>query len=400
MEVKIKQEFINLIPPPTQVERDGLEASILAEGCRDALVLWNGYIVDGHNRYAICEEHDIDFDTVSREFEDENAAKLWMIDNQNARRNLTDGWRYQLAQARREILLAAGKEKRELNLRQNDTDVSDNDISEAHSTRNEVADSLGWSTGKTAQAQYVWDHADEETKEEVKSGEKSIHKAYEESKKMIRTLEIATDRQELATAGASVPVSDRWNVWQADIETWQAPRQYDWIITDPPYPKEYLPLYSVLAERANEWLKPGGLLIAMAGQSYLDEIYEMMSKHLDYYWTAAYLTPGQPTPLRQRNVNTTWKPLLIFSKGEYKGKIFGDVFESKENDKEHHKWGQSESGMSDIISKICLPGQSILDPFCGAGTTGIAALKHSCFFDGIDNELENVNISKGRLNDC
>jgi site-specific DNA-methyltransferase (adenine-specific) len=139
----------------------------------------------------------------------------------------------------------------------------------------------------------------------------------------------------------------------------------------------------------------------MSGQSYLDEIYNSLSKHLDYYWTACYLTPGQPTPLRQVNVNTTWKPLLMFTKknDKYKGKIFGDVFKSDGNDKDFHKWGQSESGMFDIVSKICLSGQSVLDPFCGAGTTGIAAIKYGCFFDGLELDIENVNISKARLND-
>ena len=217
--------------------------------------------------------------------------------------------------------------------------------------------------------------------------------------KEIKTEERIIERAELAEQGAHVPQSEKINVYHGDIKTWTAPRQYDFIITDPPYPKGYLPLYETLATRANEWLKDGGLLIAMCGQSYLNEIYAMMGKHLIYYWTAAYLTPGQPTPLRQVNVNTTWKPLLIFRKGEYVGKIFGDVFKSDGNDKDHHKWGQSVSGMSDIVSKMCLPGQYILDPFCGAGTTGIAAFKHDCFFDGLDIEIENVNITKGRLND-
>jgi 16S rRNA G966 N2-methylase RsmD len=206
-------------------------------------------------------------------------------------------------------------------------------------------------------------------------------------------------RAKMAEAGALIPEADRWHIWQGDIATWQAPRQYDFIITDPPYPKEFLPLWEVLGRRANQWLKEGGLLIAMSGQSYLDEIYRIMGEYLEYYWTAAYLTPGQPTPLRQVNVNSTWKPLLIYQKGGYTGKIFGDVFVSDGNDKDHHKWGQSESGMLDIISKICLPGQYILDPFCGAGTTGVAALRHGCLFDGIDLEGDNVNISKARLND-
>lgn len=233
----------------------------------------------------------------------------------------------------------------------------------------------------------------EEQIEKVKRGVSSIH----EAQKNVKAARVFEQRIEMAALGKAVKPSDRWNIFQGDIETWKPARQYDFIITDPPYPKEYLHLYETLAQKSSAWLKNGGLLVAMCGQSYVNDIYAMMSKHLTYYWTAAYLTPGQPTPLRQVNVNSTWKPLLIFRKGEYKGKIFGDVFVSDGNDKSMHKWGQSESGMYSIISKMCLEGQSILDPFCGAGTTGIAALQHGCFFDGIEKEKENVEISMGRL---
>lgn len=207
-------------------------------------------------------------------------------------------------------------------------------------------------------------------------------------------------RSQIAEQGENVMPAEKWRIFQADITTWTADKQYDFIITDPPYPKEYLPLYGTLAERAQEWLKPDGLLIAMCGQSYLDQVINLMSMYLDYYWTACYLLPGQPTPLRQRQVNTSWKPLLIFGNLNYSGKIFGDVFRSDGNDKDFHKWGQSISGMYSIISQVCLPGQSILDPFCGAGTTGIAAIKHNCLFDGIDIDEQNVNISKARLDDA
>lgn len=219
----------------------------------------------------------------------------------------------------------------------------------------------------------------------------------QQEKKNQRAAEIAEERAQMATEAQCIQPSDRWHIYCDDIKTWIAPRQYDFIITDPPYPKEYLDLYGVLAKRAVGWLKPGGLLVAMCGQSYFDQIIEMMCKHLNYYWIGAYLTPGQPTPLRQVNVNTTWKPLLIFENTKYTGKIFGDVFTSDGNDKEFHKWGQSISGMKSIVSKLCLPGQYILDPFCGAGTTGLAALDHGCLFDGLDIDEQNANISRGRL---
>jgi site-specific DNA-methyltransferase (adenine-specific) len=211
--------------------------------------------------------------------------------------------------------------------------------------------------------------------------------------------EYKRQREELANSFTETEPDVRWNVYHADISTWIAPRQYDFIITDPPYPKEYLNLYETLAIKAKTWLKPGGLLVAMCGQSYLSEIFTMMTKHMTYYWTACYLTPHQPTPLRQRNVNTTWKPLLMFANGNYTGKIFGDVYKSDHNEKAMHDWQQSESGMLAIMKQLCFPGQYILDPFVGSGTTGIAALEHGCLFDGLDVDIESVNIAKGRLND-
>jgi len=191
-----------------------------------------------------------------------------------------------------------------------------------------------------------------------------------------------------------------WNVEIGDIKDYETKEKFDFIITDPPYKKEYLGLYEILAIRSIEWLKDDGLLIVMCGQSYFSEIIMLMTKHLQYYWIGCYLTPGQPTPLRQKQINASWKPLLIFSKidAEYKGKTFGDVFKSDQNEKDFHEWGQSISGMTSIVSQICKPEQTIFDPFCGSGTTGIAAIKCGCYFHGIDIDPDNVRLTKKRLN--
>ena len=42
-------------------------------------------------------------------------------------------------------------------------------------------------------------------------------------------------------------------------------------------------------------------------------------------------------------------------------------------------------------------GQVILDPFCGSGTTGVAALRHGRKFIGIDNCEEYLQITERRL---
>ena len=66
----------------------------------------------------------------------------------------------------------------------------------------------------------------------------------------------------------------------------------DAIITDPPYPREFIPLLTDLSETAARILKPGGICAVMMGQSYLPEAYERLTHALDYQWTIAYLTPG------------------------------------------------------------------------------------------------------------
>jgi 16S rRNA G966 N2-methylase RsmD len=214
-----------------------------------------------------------------------------------------------------------------------------------------------------------------------------------------RAEELQVEREAIKRKADNIPQNAKWHIECGDIESFQTDQRFDFIITDPPYHKEHVQLYGKLSYRAAELLVPGGMVIAMCGNLYLNQIYAIMSEQLEYYWTCAYLMPGQPTPLRQRNINSSWKPLLCFTrKGEkYTGKGIGDVFKSDGNDKNLHEWGQSESGMYDIISKICLPGQSIFDPFCGAGTTGIAALKHGCLFTGIDIDPETVKLAKGRL---
>ena len=89
MKLKIDPEFRDLIPPLTQEEYNQLEINIITEGCRDALVTWNGTIIDGHNRYKICTEHNIPFETANASFDNREEAINWIIDNQLGRRNIT-----------------------------------------------------------------------------------------------------------------------------------------------------------------------------------------------------------------------------------------------------------------------------------------------------------------------
>ena len=89
MEIKIDKELRELIPSITADERERLEKSIKEEGCRDPIVLWDETILDGHNRFEICKKHGLDFKTVQKGLDDKEQAKIWIICNQLARRNIT-----------------------------------------------------------------------------------------------------------------------------------------------------------------------------------------------------------------------------------------------------------------------------------------------------------------------
>jgi hypothetical protein len=92
--IVILDELRDLIPQLKGEEHKQLEDNIIAEGCRERLILWERsseeyILVDGHNRYGICQKHGVSFNIQLKEFGSMEAVKDFMIDNQLGRRNLT-----------------------------------------------------------------------------------------------------------------------------------------------------------------------------------------------------------------------------------------------------------------------------------------------------------------------
>lgn len=104
-DIVVLPELKAYIDPLTPEEHDALERSILAEGCRDALVLWGNVLVDGHNRYGICQQHGLPFHTVQNQrFQSMEDVHLWMIDQHLGRRSVSQFQRGVLALRKREII--------------------------------------------------------------------------------------------------------------------------------------------------------------------------------------------------------------------------------------------------------------------------------------------------------
>jgi len=108
----VDPEFKALIPPLTKDEREQLEENILScKKCRDAIILWDGTIVDGHNRFEICLEHGIEFQIKEVSFDSREEAMAWILENQLGRRNLNEAARIEIVLQRADLLRERAKKR-------------------------------------------------------------------------------------------------------------------------------------------------------------------------------------------------------------------------------------------------------------------------------------------------
>ena len=178
-ELTINESLENVMPPLQEMELKLLEDSLLSEGCRDPLVVWNDVIVDGHNRYRICRENNIPFSYVEMEFKDEGAAKLWIIRNQLARRNVPDFVRCELVLPLEDELKAEAEAIRREKIREyKRTGQTVQNSAPSKKTRDALAEIAGVSYDTLGKAKKVINSADEGTKEKLRNGDLSIHGAY------------------------------------------------------------------------------------------------------------------------------------------------------------------------------------------------------------------------------
>ena len=112
--IVIDEEFKDFVFPHTALEREQLKNSLLKEGCRDEIILWDGIIIDGHMRYAICTELGISFRVIDKKdmLPTREDVKQWIILNQLARRNLTpEMYKYYVGTLYNEKKLANGGDR-------------------------------------------------------------------------------------------------------------------------------------------------------------------------------------------------------------------------------------------------------------------------------------------------
>ena len=180
--LKINETFKKLIPPLTKEEFSQLEQNCIAEGIREAIIIWNDMIIDGHNRYEISLMYDLPFETNELYFKDENEVKEWMTLNQFGRRNLSNYQRSILALQLEDVFKEKAKENLKLSEgkgKQKSAEVKVEPIE----TRKELAKVAQVSHDTIAKVKVIEAKAPEEIKEKLSSGEVSINQVYQDIKK-------------------------------------------------------------------------------------------------------------------------------------------------------------------------------------------------------------------------
>lgn len=188
--MKIDVEFQSLIPPLTYEEKKMLEESILSEGCRDAIVVWNDTIIDGHNRYEICTKHGIPFETVNREFEERNDVIEWIIKNQFGRRNLPMHERARLALRLKSVIAEKARSNKQEAANKMNLIVGNNVSAEfcenvlPIDTREEIAKAAGVSHDTIAKVEKIEEAAPAPVVQASRKGDISVNAAYQVTKMM------------------------------------------------------------------------------------------------------------------------------------------------------------------------------------------------------------------------
>ena len=110
-DIVINEKFRTLIPPLNKAEYTELEKSLIKEGCREPLITWNGYLIDGHNRYEICTRLNIKYKVSNMSFESEEDAISWICSNQLGGRSISEETRKYLIGKRYEAEKIIGERR-------------------------------------------------------------------------------------------------------------------------------------------------------------------------------------------------------------------------------------------------------------------------------------------------
>jgi DNA modification methylase len=421
LRMKILQELESLIPPLSNEEFKQLERNILEEGIRDPLVTWNGILVDGHNRYRIAQEHDINYVTVEKEFADMNAVKVWMINNQFGRRNLISYVRTVLALRLKEIYSDIAKENQkggqggillpqtfgEANKKENETNYKIGKIADV-------------SSETIRKVEKIEATASPEIKAKANTGQISINEAYKEIKK--------EENEQLKTQKAIEIIEkvyiNNTNIYNGDcieyIKTIKD-KSIDCLITDPPYGvdiqfgaydnqlsrkiendgniEDALILLNEMLINVKSKLKEDAHIYIFCNWKIYPQFNQIISKHFQIknliIWDKLFMGMGD----LKGNYSSSYE-MIVFAGGNREFLTRPkNIIQCRFSDERFHNTQKPVELIKQLIDNSTNVNETIFDPFLGSGSTVVAAKEMKRNFIGCEIDEQNYKITLKRLED-
>jgi len=420
----IKQEFKDLIPPLTKEEFKQLENNCMSEGIREKILTWNGFIIDGHNRYEIATRWNLDYETESKHFDSEEDVKIWMAKNQLGRRNLLDFVKGELIDTIEELEKEKGKiiseQKAVFKGNQHSAPLPIIDNEPKHNTRKIVSKKLGWSTGKKAMFDVVKKKAPEEIKEKLRTGEVSINAAYKEIKKEEKKANFEAKKQlfqkeiKPENLNQKIILGDSIKV----LPTLEK-KSFDLLLSDPPYGMDFKSGWNNKEKIQNDKIVDTVTLF----ENVLKESVPLLKDDAHFYLFGNINFIGDIRPIIEKYLNL--KNVLIWDRkvigmGDLKSygnsydiiyfgynKVWKDLNGTRDRDllpysridpaKNIHPTEKPLDILEYLIKKSSNENEKVLEPFAGGGSTLLACKNLNRLATGVEIEEEYYNLIKNRI---
>jgi len=404
----IDPEFKQLIPPLTELEYQQLEANLLADGCRDPLVVWNGVLIDGHNRYEICNRHDKPFDTVAMDFSGRGEVLLWIIRNQLGRRNLNVFTRGELALRLKPVLAEQARENMLATQNNNTGKAALTNLSKLENinTREELSGITGTSEGTFSKIEYLTERAPEEVKQALRRGDVSVDGAFKEARQAEQKAERQARRLEEKPITMNHPSYVLGNC--LDVLPTLQPKTVRLLFSDPPYGMGYqsnrrtasdqLPAIANDASIDEAIAICDAMLTAIApamaddchvlmftNWRYEPEFRNLLTKHgysvdASLVWVKENHTSGDLTGFAPQH-----ERILHARKGKIEiSPRLSDVFMVKREHHTEHPTEKPTALLKKLIECTTIAGELVVDPFAGTGATVVSALETGRLALGIE----------------
>lgn len=418
--IQIKEEFKKLIPALTAEEYGQLEANCLRDGILTPIYLWNDFIIDGHNRYQIAMQNELEFKCEDFEFESENDVREWMINNQFGRRNLSNYQRSVLALELESVFSEKAKEQQ---VRKPNSVLPMLAEQKPIDTRKEISLLANVSHGTLDKVKVIEARATPEVKAQLSTGEVSINQAYQEIKKeekkeiyksKIQETRVETAINENIKNGDSLEMLEILEDGCIDI-----------VLTDPPYGISYVSNRSI----HDDSITKRGLMNDGRNEAFelLDKTCKILEKktaenaHLYFFcsWNvfsnfeaiiSNYFTIKTPIIWDKGNkgsgdLENDWgnqTEIIIYC---VKGKKLvnnrrGNLISVPRlhSSKMVHPTQKPDELLRQILEVSATKGDFIVDPFMGSGSTIKVANEMGFKSLGIELDTEMFNIANNYIN--